>query len=216
MYEPIRVVNGPFAQNCYLLRTESSTVCIDPGSEFERIRQEIEALGNDLQMICNTHGHFDHIGAVAELIEEYRAPFYIHKKDKRLVRQANLYQLLFDSKKPIKIPKPSDLIEDARGVIKTSDFILEYTHTPGHTPGSLLLQWNNSLFVGDLMTHKEIGRIDLPGGNRKDFVASLQLLLDLDSSLVCYPGHGRSFLLGDGKAMIERYVKENQNKKEEV
>ena len=65
---------GPIGTLCYLISAEGAETCavIDPGAEAARIRKA--AGGRRIEAILLTHGHFDHIGAVGELMEEGSFP----------------------------------------------------------------------------------------------------------------------------------------------
>ena len=62
---------GSLETNCYLIGDETHRVCalIDPGAEPEKIQTMIAKSGLKLEKIFLTHGHYDHIGAVAALAE---------------------------------------------------------------------------------------------------------------------------------------------------
>jgi glyoxylase-like metal-dependent hydrolase (beta-lactamase superfamily II) len=71
------------------------------------------------------------------------------------------------------------------GVIQYfSDTTLQIGHfhfdvilTPGHTPGSICLQYQNYLFTGDTIFYDSIGRTDLPYGNEVAMGQSLKLVI---------------------------------------
>lgn len=67
-------VVGEYQTNCYILSKEGKALIIDPGSEFNKIK---ETVGNDTVVaILITHRHFDHIGALDDCIKEYDVPIY--------------------------------------------------------------------------------------------------------------------------------------------
>jgi hydroxyacylglutathione hydrolase len=66
-------------------------------------------------------------------------------------------------------------------------------YTPGHTKGSICIQYQNRLFSGDTLFADSIGRTDLYSGNMNDMKQSLRLLSErLSNQTVVYPGHGES------------------------
>lgn len=73
---------GPIGTNCYLLEDEKTreAAVIDPGGNAPEI---VKALGDaKLRYILLTHGHYDHTGGAAELLEAFpRAAVYIHRAD---------------------------------------------------------------------------------------------------------------------------------------
>jgi Zn-dependent hydrolases, including glyoxylases len=62
-----RIVVGALQTNCYLLIDSGEAMVVDPGDEAEKIIGEIAKTGAAVKSIVNTHNHFDHIGANAEL-----------------------------------------------------------------------------------------------------------------------------------------------------
>ena len=70
-------------------------------------------------------------------------------------------------------------------------------HTPGHTPGSVCLLTENTLFSGDTLFQDSIGRTDFPGGSMAQMRASLNRLKTLAGSLRVLPGHGPATTLDE-------------------
>ena len=188
--------NGPLKQNCYIVSSKSyKCVVIDPGSDPDGILEMLDKLSlHPVAVIC-THGHFDHIGGVFGLQERYEIPFYLNKKDYPLVKRANLYQLVSQSKIAIKIPKNfTDLTEHR--VIMVDELEFEVLDTPGHTDGSVCIRVENSLFTGDTIVAKKAGRFDMVGGNENALSLSIKKLVRvLPGSITCYGGHGEPFKL---------------------
>jgi hydroxyacylglutathione hydrolase len=188
--------NGPWKQNCYIVSNPETraVLLIDPGSDAPYIEKYL--LNNDQTPIAilNTHAHFDHVGAVNDLMLNYKIPFYLNVADYKLLTQANLYKLLFGSKTSMVIPKPTN--EFLTQMLKLDCFNISILFTPGHTPGSTCLQIGNNLFSGDTILPNGIGRTDLPGGDKIAMAESIELLKKLPTSITVWPGHGHSFTLG--------------------
>ena len=77
---------GPIQTNCYFLIDETTQVAamIDPGDDWEVLRDLVGKLGVELQYILLTHGHYDHTTAVPELqniMAEYFGPESYHLQD---------------------------------------------------------------------------------------------------------------------------------------
>jgi len=74
---------GPIQANCYIVGDETSKkgVVIDPGDEAERILNRIKEHDLTIEVIFNTHGHFDHVGANKRLKEATGAKIAIHPED---------------------------------------------------------------------------------------------------------------------------------------
>jgi len=63
-------------------------------------------------------------------------------------------------------------------------------HTPGHTPGSVCLCFEDVMFSGDTLFAGSIGRTDFPGSDPKQMLQSLKRLAALERNYTVCPGHG--------------------------
>jgi len=187
----IRFSNGPWKQNCFILHgVENTAIIVDPGSDALKIISLLEEEGLKPLAIINTHGHFDHIGAIAELTEHFHIPFYLHIGDEKLVKSANTYRLLFGSRKPMQIPGKPTLITDEDTSLKIGGYEFEILTTPGHTEGGVCFKIGDIIFTGDTALPSGPGRTDLPGGNKIKLNESILQLRELPSHLLAHPGHG--------------------------
>lgn len=195
-YRVVTVVNGVWRQNCYLIVNErNQLIIIDPGSNAENIINNINELNVNPIAILNTHAHYDHIGAVSFLVQKYGIPFYLHKGDERLMKQANLYKILFESRESVVIPSFDKDLAQISSEFLIGDFSIKIIHTPGHTPGSLCILIGKNIFGGDTLMANGPGSTDLPGGNKLEMDLSMNTLRQLPDDLLVYPGHGRPFAL---------------------
>jgi hydroxyacylglutathione hydrolase len=183
-------VNGRWKENCYIVTNSSDVLIIDPGSQADELIALIDQNHWHIIAIVNTHGHFDHIGAVAALKERYQVPFYLHGADARLVERVNLFRMVFESRDPIRIPTIDYDISGLPSPFGLGPFQISWLSTPGHTQGSVCLQIGNFLFSGDTLMCNAIGRTDLPGADREQLMASLRKLKALPGELVVCGGHG--------------------------
>jgi len=60
---------GDLNTNCYLLNINNEVVIIDPGDEFDKIKKAVN--NRKVVGVLITHFHFDHIGALEEIIGYY-------------------------------------------------------------------------------------------------------------------------------------------------
>lgn len=189
--------NGKWKQNCYLVSDDTTglALVIDPGSDAPFIQQQLLHHTLTPVAILNTHAHYDHIGAVAALMLHYKIPFYLNSADVKLLKQANLYKFLFDSKESVVIPEPTHELSPQEAMLQVGGFEVSVLCTPGHTKGSTCLQIGTDLFSGDTLLPNGPGRTDLPGGDKVALAQSVELLRRLPDATTVWPGHGRSFSL---------------------
>ena len=184
------VTVGPFQENSYLLIDEPSrrAVLVDPGDEAMRIVRLVEAEQATVEAIWLTHGHLDHVGAVAALKRMWDVPVLLHPSDlvlhRRASQQAAFYGIPFEQP-----PDPDGTLEDGqRLTIGASTFVVR--HTPGHSPGHVVFVGEEIMIGGDLLFAGSIGRTDLPLSNPDAMEQSLGMLSSFNPDLVVYPGHG--------------------------
>jgi glyoxylase-like metal-dependent hydrolase (beta-lactamase superfamily II) len=186
--------DNPYATNCWLLALDGreEAVVIDPGFDADRVHRLLKAAGKRPVAALGTHGHFDHIGAAAEVCGD-QMPLYIHEED----RLALVDQAAWGGGAPAPVGTPSDLRTFVDGdKLDVAGFSLEVLHTPGHTPGSSCFRASELLFSGDLVFRGAIGRYDFPNSSGPDMFASLRRFLSLPDDLDVYPGHGETTTVG--------------------
>jgi glyoxylase-like metal-dependent hydrolase (beta-lactamase superfamily II) len=198
------IATGRWRENCYLVHgADDQIVIIDPGADCEEIEACIAGVGLDVGIILLTHGHFDHIGAVAELRRRHEVPCLLHADDHKLVRRANLYRLLFESEEPIEVPAV-DPLTVGHVAYRVAGMDVQAIHTPGHTPGSVCIRIGDDLFSGDTFHQGRQGRVDLPGGDAEELARSVERLRGLEPHVRVHPGHGAGTTVGaelDGGAL---------------
>jgi glyoxylase-like metal-dependent hydrolase (beta-lactamase superfamily II) len=196
-----RVVNPHVTSNTYVCATSVPGECIvvDPGLGGEAVAREINARGLRPVGIFCTHGHFDHIGSASELHERHGAPIYMHGADRRVARSANF--LLMACKIDRRIVVPTEVTEAHDGMrVQLGADTLTFHHTPGHTPGSCMIEFRGALFSGDTIYRDGVGLVDFPGEDRALLRKSIERRWhSLDEQLMLYPGHGGSARLGEVK-----------------
>lgn len=189
---------GPFEVNCYVVRGKSSAAFIvDPGADAQRILDEVAR--NDLRVVgyLLTHGHADHVGALAEVERQYPAPIYLHPADARWAfTPANQIPPYYAEPEKPKSPVLSASGEDFS--FGAADLIFRIIETPGHTPGGVCFWFPEEkvIFSGDTLFCGSVGRTDLPGGNAAILQNSLKKLTVLPEETRVFPGHGPATTIG--------------------
>ena len=158
--------------------------------------QALKQLEIEPAAIINTHAHLDHAGGVAVLKRELGIPYWLHREDEfllsRLPDQARSFGL-----PPMPVPEVDRYLEDGEE-LPLGEEIIKVIHTPGHSPGGIVLQTEGILVVGDTLFAGSVGRTDLPGGSWEILRQSIRdrILVYPDETEV-YPGHGPPTTLGD-------------------
>jgi hydroxyacylglutathione hydrolase len=189
---------GALDTNCYILGDEKTkqAVVIDPGGDFEIIEEHLEKLKLKVQYIILTHGHVDHIGALAKLKKATGAEILIHSKDSTMLYDPN-QNLSFFSGDRITTTKADKTLEEG-DIIQCGGIKLQVLHTPGHTPGGISLLTDKMIFTGDALFCGSIGRTNFPGSSYQKLIDSIKdKLLSKDDDFIVYPGHGPSSTIGE-------------------
>lgn len=191
---------GPLQVNCYIVGCEKTreALVVDPGDEGERILAALDHAGLQTKLVVNTHGHFDHIGANAYLVEKTGAELLIHEKDVPLLAQSERHAELFGLS-VVPSPAPTRTLVGGEE-LSVGELRIQIIHTPGHSPGGICLLVDGHLFAGDTLFAGSIGRTDLAGGNHEQLLAAIrEQLLVLPEATVVHPGHGPDTSIGREK-----------------
>ena len=202
------IKSGKIKENCYIVHDASNSgFIIDPGENYHEIVNYINKNNILMAAIINTHAHYDHIGSVKYLQNKLNIPFYLHSLDEKTLKSANLLRIIFEGKLSIPIPQVDIYIDRLENTFFIGDIFVKVLHTPGHTPGSICLVIEIYIFTWDTLMKGLFGRTDLPGGNMKHLLSSLEKLLNLPGNSVIYPGHGPKSLLNNEREGIKKYLK---------
>ena len=176
---------GPIGTNCSLLGDEAAGVCFvaDPGDEPERVLKLVADSGLAPRGILLTHGHYDHTGGVAGVLEQYPdIPVYIHPSDLFAPGGSPRYQFAGAGE--------NQRTYGEGDALPLGESTVRVLHTPGHSKGSVVLLWGDAMIAGDTLFAGSCGRTDLFGGSMEEMFASLKRLGQLEGDYQVCPGHG--------------------------
>ena len=180
---------GVVITNCYILADEESGLCavIDPADKAERIIEEMEKMNVTPAMILLTHGHYDHVMAVPQIVKATGAKVYIHKKDQWLLECDEV--LRYGTRaEGYTVPHVDGFLEDGQ-TIPLGSLNFKVLHTPGHTAGCCVFLCEEAMFSGDTLFQECCGRTDLETGSLEDILRSLKRLAQLEGNFRVFPGH---------------------------
>jgi len=198
------LVLGPIETNCYVVTDEATLDCavIDPAGDATYLLDYLEDNRLRCRLALLTHAHFDHVGAVPELLEETGAQLYMHPAD-------NGAPIGFDNS-VFKAPEGTKFLSDG-DCVSLGDIRFQVLATPGHTPGSVSFLCSQgddrALFTGDTLFRDSCGRTDFNLGSTEDILRSLARLAALPGDCEVYPGHGPATSL-DRERRVNYFIRE--------
>ena len=197
---------GPWQTNTYVVAADRGSECvvIDPGMGAEAGVADLVAEHRLKPVaVMVTHGHLDHMFAVAPLCRTNDAPCWVHPDDRDLLAdplrsmgaetRALLTRMVPGHSGFVEPDEVRELHDGSLVSVAGLDFVA--VHAPGHTPGSTMFATDEEdgplVFSGDVLFAGSIGRTDLPGGDVEAMVESLRTkVLPLPDPVVVLPGHG--------------------------
>lgn len=161
------IKTGYLEENCYII-SDKKTIIIDPGDEANKIISHLEDNNLDLEAILITHHHFDHIGAIKDILKY----------------------------KNVKVYDISNLDEKKYNIAGFNiEIIYTFGHTDDSI--TYYFKDYNKMFVGDFIFEGSIGRTDLPNGNINEMIKSINKIKKYNEDIIIYPGHGNFTTLGN-------------------
>jgi glyoxylase-like metal-dependent hydrolase (beta-lactamase superfamily II) len=187
---------GPIGTNCYVVRTDhgaAEAVVVDPGGDADRLRRELAEMGARCVAILITHGHWDHLGAVAELAEAETAPVHMAEDERVLLEDVNSF-----TPPGVQVrPYTPDVALQGDESLELAGISFQILRVPGHSPAHLAYYADGCLFSGDLVFAGSVGRTDLPGADWDTLVESIRMLAErFPPETVVFSGHGPETTLG--------------------
>jgi glyoxylase-like metal-dependent hydrolase (beta-lactamase superfamily II) len=185
-----RFVVGPIDNNVYVVRclATGEATLIDAANEHDRLLRVATRLG--VTSVLETHGHWDHIGAVQQ-VREAGIDVWVRTEDAGM------------------LPGYDHLLDDDT-VHAVGQLALRTIHTPGHTPGSISfsLEGTPLLFTGDTLFPGGPGNTTFEGGDFSTIIDSIEqrLYRVFDDHTIFWPGHGKESTIGAERSHLDEWV----------
>ncbi|WP_113675534.1 MBL fold metallo-hydrolase [Vallitalea guaymasensis] len=190
---------GILQTNVYIVYDEESkdTVVIDPAGDEDRIIRFIEENNLRLMGILVTHGHFDHIGVVDAIRDNYGVPVFTSRQEGELMADPNK-NLSLNLMRTVVAVENDEVVGD-KDILEFGELEFDCIVVPGHSPESVCYynKDNDVLFCGDTLFAGSIGRTDFYDGPQNTLINSIKdRLMILPEETKVYPGHGFQTTIG--------------------
>ena len=199
---PVKILQipvGPLEMNATLVMDEKSkeTIFFDPGDNIDYILDIAIEEGMEITRLIATHCHIDHIAGSNKAMKKLGLKLEISPLGVPLLGNVGPLAASFGYSIS-KIEHGTFLNEGEKVTIGETAFGI--LHCPGHSPDSLCFYTKGILIGGDVIFKGSVGRTDLPGGNPRELMKSIQeKILPLPDNTIIYPGHGPETILGEEK-----------------
>lgn len=190
---------GPLQMNAVLITARGpggpEAVLVDPGEEPGRLLARLAKSCAALGALVATHGHFDHVGAAADVQDVFDLPLLCHPEDVPLIRALPMAQAAYGFP-PSRVPRLDPVLVDGAD-LPFAGGTIGVRHVPGHSPGQIMLVLPGHAVVGDCLFAGSVGRTDLPGGDFATLEKSIrERIYTLPDETVVICGHGPDTTVG--------------------
>lgn len=206
MFHYKRFVVNPVEENCYIIWDDNSHegAVIDCGAwtkdEHRQIANFIREHGITLKYALQTHMHFDHCLGLGQIASCYDLTPMCHPADVPVYEGApDMVQKWFRVDISDMLPEVDPCISESHA-LNLGDNAIQVLHTPGHTPGGVCYYIPQARIVitGDTLFRMGIGRTDLPGGDYRQELESIEnKIFTLPADTRVLPGHGPESSVGE-------------------
>ncbi len=209
------------SSHSYVVKGDRFNLLIDSGLDgnFSSLQGNLLKIGlkvRDIDIVINTHEHFDHIGANRYFQEH--AIIAAHRFAATKIAMNDRYVTLYKSGDSNELSHYVHIWLESKSRFDLGNYTLDIIHTPGHTSGSICIYEpvKKFLFTGDMLFAGGTLSYIAESGSVGDYINSI-MSLNTRQIIEIYPGHGEisDKPAEDMKAALEN-AKQFLNKDEEV
>ena len=183
---------GELRANCFIAETApDKCVAVDIGGNARLLLEFLTMKKLTLNKILLTHGHYDHMNGVEEVVKKTGAEVFIHEGDAPMLNSAGLSLADSISCMPFNPVRKYTIIHDG-DIISDGEYNFKVMHTAGHSMGSVCYLCGDVIFSGDTLFCCSIGRTDFVGSSPELMIKSLEKLYNLEGNYKVLTGHGDS------------------------
>ena len=190
--------------NCYIVADNDNAILIDTGRKKYREKILEKCKEFHVSLIVLTHGHMDHCQNAAYLANALHIPIAMNKKDMDLIPDNRKQYLLAKTLlgKIVLSVSLSSFEKDSLKVfepilyLKNGDDLSEYgiaakvVELPGHTKGSIGIEIEDNLFVGDALMNMFYPTVSMLYVDEQEMISSAKYISELGEKTI-YFGHGK-------------------------
>lgn len=193
-------------ENTYLIINNNECVVIDPGINEDKIINKAKENNAVIKYILITHSHYDHIEYLEKLREKTKAKLVCSFNASLNIKNPNINLSIYALPQNI-VCNDADIVMKDYEECEFIGMYFKCLYTPGHTNCSVCYMVNNTIFSGDTLFLRNVGRCDLPTGDYKTLLKSIKdKLYSLDDETEVYCGHGKKTTIGYEKK-FNLYIK---------
>lgn len=179
-----RIVGELIDSNVFVVSKENECIIVDAGASLEKVAAVVGE--KKVLAVLLTHGHYDHAYYVLDYLNKFACKAFCSHEAKQYLQNSDYNY----SEGKFKINDFSKFeFLTGEGSLKLGSFEIVYHQLGGHSLGDMCFLIDDDVFVGDVLIGRDMGRIDLFGGDKNEMLNSLQFLLGLQYQIM-HSGHG--------------------------
>ena len=181
-----KIVSKLVSSNVFVVSNEEECVIVDAGAKLKEV---ITVVGKKKVLgVFLTHGHYDHCFYATEYAKHFECKIYCSCHAKEYLQNGSYNYS--DGNLVVSDFSNFEFL-NGKGEVQLGGMKIVFNQLGGHSLSDMYFQIEDDLFVGDVLIGRDIGRLDLYGGNKSEMIKSLETLLDANYKTM-HSGHGES------------------------